>query len=241
MRLPLLIVFGILSALRLNAATDAKAAYDSGRYEAAATAFAEIAAGRPDDSSARYNLGDALFKAGRLGPSIASFERSFALNPRDSDVRFNLAFALKRAGEEFVPSGIPPALFWAFTALSDRELAGLHWLGAWTTLLLASWFLLAGARRPKNLGAWTAGASAFWLGFGVWWVCLRMTLPPDRGVIISSHAELRHGPGLNFGAAFTVPEGRRVQVLGASGAWLDVGILKEGSRGWIEASAVERL
>jgi tetratricopeptide (TPR) repeat protein len=219
----------------------ARALYDAGRYDEAASAFEALAAAAPRDAARQYDLGAALFKGGRLGRATASFERAFALDPRDSGIRFNLAYALRRSGEDFVPAGTPPALFWIFTALSERELAGLHWLAAWAALLLAAAGLLAGARRREGLAPWTAGAAAAWLFFGLWWACLRAVLPPDRGVIVSSHAELRHGPGANFGVAFTVPEGRRVRVLGASGAWLEVGVLKEGARGWIETGAVERL
>jgi tetratricopeptide (TPR) repeat protein len=219
----------------------ARALYDAQRYDEAAAAFETLAAAAPRDAARQYDLGDALFKAGRLGRAIASFERAFALDPRDSDVRFNLAYALRRAGEDFVPAGAPPALFWIFTALSERELAGLHWLAAWSALLLAAAGLLWPGARRRTLAPWTAGAAAAWLFFGLWWACLRGVLPPDRGVIVSPHAELRHGPGQNFGVAFTVPEGRRVRVLGASGAWIEVGVLKEGAQGWIEASAIERL
>ena len=220
---------------------DARALYDAGRYDEAAAAFEKLAAAAPRDAALQYDLGDALFKAARLGRATASFERAFALDPRDSDIRFNLAYALRRSGEDFVPAGTPPALFWIFTALSERELAGLHWLAAWATLLLAGAGLLAAARRRETLAPWTAAAAVAWLFFGLWWACLRAALPPDRGVIVSPHAELRHGPGPNFGVAFTVPEGRRVRVLGAAGAWVEVGVLKEGARGWIEADAIERL
>ena len=214
-------------------AADARALYDAGRYDDAAAAFETLAAAAPRDAARQYDLGNALFKAGRLGRATAAYERAFALDPRDSDIRFNLAFALRRAGEDFAPPGAPPALFWAFTALSERELAGLHWLAAWAALLLAAAGLLAGARRRETLAPWLAGAAAAWLVFGLWWAALRSVLPPDRGVIVAAHAELRHGPGQNFGVAFTAPEGRRVRVLGASGAWLEVGVLKEGARGWI--------
>jgi tetratricopeptide (TPR) repeat protein len=221
-------------------AAEARALFDAGRYDEAADAFAKLASAAPRDAARQYDLGAALFKAGKLGRATASFERAFALDPRDSDVRFNLAYALRRAGEDFVPPGVPPALFWIFTALSERELAGLHWLAAWAALLLAAACLAFRGRRGA-LGPWAAGAAAAWAFFGLWWACLRAVLPPDRGVIVSEHAELRHGPGENFGVGFTAPEGRRVRVLGASGAWLEVGVLKEGARGWIEASAVERL
>src|SRR5262249_19639153 len=144
-----------------------RALYDSGRYAEAADAFRREADASPADAAARYDLGDALFKAGRLGPAIASYERAFALAPRDPDVRFNLAFALRRAGEDLVPPGTPPALFALFTALSERELAGLHWLAAWAALLLAAAWLALEPRRAR-LAPWTAGAAAAWLLLGCW-------------------------------------------------------------------------
>ncbi|HXS99407.1 MAG TPA: tetratricopeptide repeat protein [Elusimicrobiota bacterium] len=222
-------------------AAAARALYDAGNYADAAAAYEKLAAAAPRSAALQYDLGAAEFKAGRLGRATASFERAFALNPRDSDIRFNLAYTLRRAGEDFVPPGTPPALFWIFTALSERELAGLHWLAAWTTLLLAGAGLLAGAQRRRSLAPWTAAAAGAWVVFGLWWAGLRAALPPDRGVVVAPAAELRHGPGPNFGVAFTVPEGRRVRVLGASGPWLEVGVLKEGARGWIQADAIERL
>ncbi len=222
------------------ALASAKALYDSGRYADAAAAFGALASASPDDAELQYDLGDALYKSGRLGPAIASFERAFELDPRDSDARDNLAFALRKAGEDFVPPGTPPLLFRLFTELSERELAGLHWLAAWAALLLTA-AALALPRRREALRPWAASAAVVWAMFGLWWLGLRAALPPGRGVVIASQAELRHGPGESFDVAFTVPEGRRVRVLGASGSWLDVGLLKEGARGWIPASAVERL
>jgi hypothetical protein len=66
-------------------------------------------------------------------------------------------------------------------------------------------------------------------------------LPPGRGVIIAQRAELRNGPGEKFTVGYTAPEGRRVRVLSASGTWLEVGLLKEGVKGWTLAASVERL
>lgn len=229
------------AAAPLDPAAEARRLYDAARYEESAAAYEVLAASRPRNAALQHNLGNALFKSGRLGRAIASFERAFALDPRDSDIRFNLAYALRRSGEEFAPTGAPPALFWIFTALSERELAGLHWAAAWCALLLLAASFLADERRRRALSSWTFAAAAAWIFFGLWWACLRAVLPPGRGVVVAPRAELRHGPGPNFGVAFTVPEGRRVRVLGSSGAWLEIGVLKEGARGWIEAASVERL
>lgn len=218
----------------------ARSLYDAGRYAQAADAFGRLAAAAPRDAALRYDLGNALFKAGRLGPAVASYERAFALDPRDRDIRFNLDFALRRAGEDFVPPGMPPLLFRLFTALSEREAAGLHWISAWLTLWLAAALLLWPGRRER-LRPWLAVFAVSWALLGLWWLGLRAAFPPDLAVVTAPRAEVRHGPGPNFGAAFTAPEGRLVRVLNAAGEWLEVGVLKEGARGWVEASAVEKL
>ncbi len=127
-------IAALLLTLALPAAAapydDAKAAYDAGAFERAASAFEALVAEHPRDAALHYDLGSALLKSGRLGRASASYQRAFDLDPRDSDTRHNLDFVLRRAGEELAPPGIPAPAFTAFTALSARELAGLHWLAA---------------------------------------------------------------------------------------------------------------
>ena len=220
---------------------DAKTAYDTGDFDRAAAAFEALAAARPGDAALRYDLGGALLKAGKLGRASASYQRAFDLDPRDGDIRHNLDFTLKRAGEELAPAGIPGPAFVAFTALSERELSGLHWLAAWAALILAGLCLLGGAERRASLTPWLACSTAAWIVLGLWWVGLRSVLPPGRGVIVAGRAELRNGPGDKFTVGYTAPEGRRVRVLSDSGEWLEVGLLKEGVKGWTRASSVEKL
>jgi tetratricopeptide (TPR) repeat protein len=220
---------------------DAKAAYDAGRFDKAAAVFESLLAEDPGDAARHYDLGNALLKAGKLGRASASYQRAFDLDPRDDDGRHNLDFVLKRAGEELAPPGIPGPAFAAFTALSSRELAGLHWLAAWAAMILAGLSLLGTAERRDALRGWLFGAAAAWLLFGLWWAGLRAVLPTGRGVIVAGRAELRNGPGEKFTVGYTAPEGRRVRVLSESGEWLEVGLLKEGVKGWVLAASVEKL
>lgn len=233
----------LLLALSASAASydDARKLYDAGEFDRAAAAFAELSAASPRDPELHYDLGNALLKSGRLGRASASYQRAFDLDPRDSDGRRNLDFALRRAGEELAPPGIPGPAFAAFTVFSARELSGLHWLAAWTALILGGLSLLGGARRREKLAAtlWTAAGA--WLVFGLWWGGVRAVLPPGRGVIVAARAELRNGPGEKFSVGYTAPEGRRVRVISRSGDWLEVGLLKEGVKGWTLASSVETL
>jgi tetratricopeptide (TPR) repeat protein len=214
--------------------------YDAGDFNGAAAVFTKSLEAAPRDPFLHYDLGNALFKAGKLGPAIASYQRAFDIKPRDADIRYNLEFALKRAGEELRPEGTPPALFYLFTLLSERELAGLHWLFCWAALLLASAWVLKPLRR-EELFLPLAVCAALWLGAGAWWGSRRLVEPEEMGVIVRSTAELKSGPGENFNVTFTAPEGRRVQILSESAGWLEIGILKEGAKGWLPAAAVEKI
>ena len=96
-----MIVLALLSTLlALPAAAapydDAKAAYDAGNFDQAASAFEALVAAHPGDSALRYDLGNAWLKAGKLGRASASYQRAFDLDPRDGDGRHNLDFALQQ-------------------------------------------------------------------------------------------------------------------------------------------------
>lgn len=234
------------SALAQDPAAEAHKKYDAGDYHGAATAYAKEVSRSPRSAALHYNLGNSLYKAGRLGPAIASYQRAFDIRPRDPDIRYNLDFTLKKAGEELVPSGVPPLLWRAFTLLSERELAGLAWLACWAALLLASLML----HRPESRQAaapWGAAVLALWLVCGTWWLARRGLQGGPRAVIVRPTAEVRGGPGENFPASFTAPEGRRVEILseaaaaGTDGVWLEIGVFKEGAQGWIAADSVERI
>lgn len=240
-----MIIALLAAALALPAAAapyaDAKSAYDAGDYDRAASAFEALVAADPGDPALHYDLGNALLKAGKLGRASASYQRAFDLDPRDGDGRHNLDFVLKRSGEELAPPGIPAPAFAAFTAMSARELAGLHWLAAWAAMILGGLSLLGNAQRREALRDWLLGSAAAWALFGLWWAGLGAVLPAGRGVIVAGRAELRNGPGEKFTVGYTAPEGRRVRILSESGEWLEVGLLKEGVKGWILAASVEKL
>ncbi len=223
-----------------QAIADAQKKYDAGDFAGAAAVLGPAAKAAPGDAALQYDLGNALLKAGRLGPAIASYQRAFDLRPRDADIRYNLNFALKQAGEELVPSGVPPLVFKLFYFLSERELAGLQWLGAWAALLLGAVYVRKASWRPA-LRPWALAALGLWVCAAAWWGTRLATWPSNLAVIVKGPADVRSGPGENFGVSFTAPEGRRVQILTDGGAWLEIGVLKEGVRGWLPASDVERV
>ena len=91
------------------------------------------------------------------------------------------------------------------------------------------------------LGWWGAGALAGWIIFGGWWGARKALEPAERAVVIKPFVEIRSGPGDNFSVAFTAPEGRRIEVLSENGRWMEIGLAKEGAKGWVLAESVERV
>ena len=227
----------------VEAFKSANKSYRDGDYTKAAEGYAELLGREPRSAALHFDLANARFKEGAphaLGLAIAGYLRASELAPRDGDVRHNLEFALARAGEPLVPPGTPRALFLLYHVLSREELLGLQWIGYWACLLLGSCFVLAPSLRERVKSA-LVGALCFWALFGGWWALGGLGSSGPLGVVLEPNAEARSGPGRNFPVSFNAPEGRRVAILSDSGEWLEVGVLKEGVKGWMLAKSVERV
>jgi len=221
---------------------EASSHFQSSNFEGAAKLYAKTAALVPDSASAHYNLGNALLRIatpGSLGRAIASYGRAFRLAPRNADIRHNLDFALKRAGEELIPAGTPPALWIAFHILSPTELTALHHLFLWSALLLGTLWVVRPEWRDQ---LWTPLAvfCGLWLSTATWWGARTALSMTDPAVVVRMNAEVRSGPGGTFSVGFKVPEGRRVSRMGGrKGKWVQIGVPKEGLKGWIDTDALE--
>lgn len=222
---------------------EANALYESAKFAEAAASYEALARESPHSATLQYNLGNARFRSGgpgALGKAVAAYLRAFQLDPRDGDIRANLDFALRRAGEALFPEGLPPAVFILFHLLSEVELAALHWLAFWAACLLGSGALLVKrARAPLRSAAFAA--AALWAGAGGWWALRASTGFRDPAVVLLQDAEVRSGPGETFPVSFKLPEGRRVERLDAQGAWQEIGVPREGLKGWTLKTGLEPL
>ncbi|PIP84589.1 MAG: hypothetical protein CO113_06365 [Elusimicrobia bacterium CG_4_9_14_3_um_filter_62_55] len=216
--------------------------YEASRFSEAAELYGQTAEFVPDSASAHYNLGNALLRRGTpgsLGLAIASYSRAFQLSPRDPDIRHNLSFALKRAGEELIPAGTPPVFWKAYRLLSITELKALFFLSLWGALLLATLWTVRVEWRERLRSPLTISLT-LWLAAAGWWGSRTATGLRNPAVVVLAGAEVRSGPGTAFPVGFKVPEGRRVSRLGGNkNQWVEIGVPKEGLKGWIESDALE--
>lgn len=216
------------------------ALYAAGKFAGAAEKYQAAADTGLKNWVLEYNLGNANYRAGLLGKAILHYERAFRMNSGQGDVLYNLNLATTKAGDPEMPSTALPALAWRlFFSLSLNAL----------TLLTSLVFLACAAA----LGGLLAGRSLLKgdaaVGLGILfialfaWLGMRIYLAEEpQGVVVASVAEVRSGPNTSYPANFTVPEGRRVLILKEQEpieGWLEIGVPREGLKGWVPDTSVE--
>lgn len=190
-----------------------------------------------------YNRGNAHYRSGHLGKAVADYGRAFRLNSSQGDVVANLRLTTEKVGEPIVPSGTLAAVAWRlFYSLSINTLTILVSLLFLALMGLSGWSLW---RRAVFLPDVMAGAGVALLLSGCWLAGRAYLLEQPLGVItMAPAAEVRSGPNTTYPANFTVPEGRRVLILDEVepvAGWLEIGVPKEGLKGWVPDTAVDIL
>lgn len=236
----ILMMVSSVSFGEINLQSEADSLYRKGNFEKALPLYKQLVSEKPDNPYFHYNLGNSYFKTNRLGKAVASYYRAFYLLPRDADIRYNLSLALKHCGADFISVGVPVVMHRIYYWFSKQELAGFFWIFLWLISILGSVYFLAGSMR-KFLRPILLVISFCAVFFGIWRLSYYITEPAYQSVITDKIAELRSGPGENFNASATVPEGQTVEILGVKENWYEIGIHKEGIKGWVKKDTIETI
>ncbi len=219
--------------------------YRTGRYEEALEGYRSIVAKEPEDPWGYYNAGNALFRLNRPGEAVLYYAKAFKLDPRSADIRANLDFALRQTGQTLVPENVPAFLHYLYYSLSDGELKALAILLFWLACLAGTaGFLLDGSRPGLAAGRAAAAAAALML-LSLGWLGARRAASPfsEAGVVTrQGGTRMLSGPGENFKTYASAPEGRLVKILDATDDnYYEIGLPKEGIKGWALKTDVERI
>ncbi len=216
--------------------------YKNGSYQAALEGYKEVTAKEPYNPYAFYNAGNAYFRLNKPGLAILYYGKAFRLDPRDSDIRTNLDFAMKHTGQTLVPEGMPKALHYLYYFFSDLELRAVAAVSWWLACLLLSFYALKAGLRDKLRGALLASVLIF--AGALLWLIARSSSTFSNAAIITAEgsAKLLSGPGETFKAYATLPEARLVTILDdTDDAYYEVGIPREGIKGWVRKNDAERI
>jgi tetratricopeptide (TPR) repeat protein len=219
--------------------------YKNGRYEEALEGYKGMIKQEPANPWACYNAGNALFRLNRMGPAVLYYSRAFALDPRSPDIRANLEFALRQTGQTLAPDGVPNALHYLYYFLTDAEIRMAAVIFFWLACLAgAARFLLDGSRPGKVAGTAGLAAAGLLLFFLAWLGARYTTSPFSDGAVVTKAGgvTMMSGPGERFKSSATVPEGRLVKILdSADDNYYEIGLTREGIKGWALKTEIERL
>lgn len=224
-----------------NKLIQARQAYDQGQYQEAIDLYQELLEEGYDNGELYFNLGNAAYKSGQLGEALAFFRRASSRLPWDKDIEHNINYIrqlVKQPMQKENPIDYLTKHF--FYKLSAQRLSKIA-LVFYLLLIISIGALIL--KKNQHAG-WKWGAAGLGLLFIFFSVVASARLVVAKqvkwGVVVSSQAEARNGPGEDYQVGFTVPEGREVRILGTESDWLAIGLVQEGYKGWVKSSDIWR-
>ena len=202
-------------------------AYKKGAYEDALIEFKSVERAAPS-GNLYYNMGNTYFRLGRMGLALLYYERARKIAPSE-DIDYNIKFAANLINDPDYGRG--------FFSSINQSVLKLVFAAA---LLLFSSVISFKLVFPQKKMFWalivsclifTAASAVYFVKYGE----TRRTY----AVVVDSGAEVRSGPDNSFKVNFTLPEGKKVMILGKSDKWIEIGVKSLGIRGWAEINRFE--
>jgi len=238
----------VLSApLRLSAQSrqEADSAYQAKNYVEAASIYEALLKKEPQ-ADTYYNLAGAYFRMENLPKAILNYERAYRLDPSDEDIRFNLELCRNRTTDRFGSKG---EMF--FTTFA-RNLVASRSYRQWGECALAMFaltfvwagFYLFGQRLwVRKTGFFAASATllltllcnlSMWMQY--------RSFHHERKAVVFKTTQMHASPTPNSKKLYELHEGTTLKLLegGAEGKWLQAE-LPDGTSGWIDQSAIEKV
>ncbi|MDI6641012.1 MAG: tetratricopeptide repeat protein [Elusimicrobiota bacterium] len=195
-----------------------------------------------------YNLGNAYYKANQIGKAILNYERAIKLNPRDEDVVYNLRYVRQIIKDETVEN--------IFQKL--YMLLKLNELKTFLSVVNVIFFVSLGIYITKKVTIFKQLSTILGVIFAIFllWTVTRISAENKIFAIVTSAAVIRSGPGENYTACATVPEGKKLLILGEQENYFAVALsIKPGHvdrgaqstqdwqkyKGWIEKVKLEKI
>ncbi len=204
--------------------------YAQGKFNEAATNYADIIRSGQASAPVYFNLGNAFFKAGQIGRAILAYRHAKAIAARDPDILANLQFARNQVqGPGLSQTAISRYLGklslneWTLAAAAAVWLCFLlmmlaQWRPAWRTAL-RGWTFTCAATAVLVCGC--LGAQYY-----------RLRVHPTA-VIIAADAPLHQAPLAESPSPLALHDGAEVRVLDRKDDWVQVSA--DNRRiGWIQ-------
>ncbi len=216
---------------------NAEKSYEAGEYSKAIDSYEALISKGQRNTALYYNLGNAYYKTGKIGKAILNYERAKRLSPQDSGIRSNIIF-LKKFLQENEQAFFESIMEWV-RDLMPIDFAALA--ASFFFILLIFGIILRIFTNLKYIIVANIILTALLLFFISIFALQYSDQILTKWAVAVSTSEARNGPGPDNSTEFSIPEGKKVIILGEEGDWYAIGLKIEGLKGWVEKKNIEAI
>jgi tetratricopeptide (TPR) repeat protein len=214
---------------------EANKLYEQQKYSEAINVYKELLSTK--SMEVYYNIGNAYFKDKKIGYAILYYEKALKISPRDPDINYNLDYVRSFVKETAVQDTVGKFLNQMYNFVTLNELV----LFTSIILLVLTGLLFFYLFKKVELVYWLS------IGFGILffvlliWTCSRIYQNEDviYAIVVETLAEAKSAPQDDYTTSFTIPEGKKVQILQTRDGWYEIFLKSENLKGWVKKEVLE--
>jgi len=241
------ILMGLSGAMyaQTNAVKKANDLYSKGDYTAAAAEYENIL---KDDGVAPelyLNLGNAYFKQNETAKAILNYERALRLDPMYDNARANLEFAQQKVVDNIVQ--IPAFFIFRWIENLMKMLTSNQWYVVSLIVLIAClagalMFIFGSTNQIRRMSFYFALVLMIMTVVTISFAGIRKTemLTHNDAIVMTGVVVVKSSPDKSGTDLFQLHEGTKVKIKSNLGSWTEIE-LGNGSIGWLENSAIEKI
>ena len=219
--------------------------YHLGKYDTAAICYQKVLAANHTSAELYYNLGNTYYRTGKMGLAILNYERALRLKPNMKDAKENLALAEVHTVDRITNL---PQLFvtrW-FDNLCTNIKPGT-WRLVWLVLLALLGAAIILLRIGHTLSLRKAGfVSSIVVAILLFTTTVILVTSTNRynarsyAIIMEPSISVKGSPEQQSVDKLILHEGTKVEIQDQLSNWYKIRIA-DGTTGWCEAEAIERI
>ena len=222
-------IFLFISLISINLSANeplldsAESSYASSNFETAVQHYQSILKKGLSSPDIYYNLGNCYFRSGELGNAILYYEKALKMDPSHENSAFNLTLAKTKRIDKFdeVPQFSFDVVLIGLNKYISHNYASI--LGSILIVIAALGFIYAKKQKVKKL----INPARIVAIVGLIITCIawkQQSAVNDykTGVVTVKSSNIFSEPNPNSTLLFEIHEGTKVEILSASGNWLNV-------------------
>ena len=220
-------LFTLLAGINLSAneplLDSAESSYSASNFETAIQHYQSILKKGLSSPDIHYNLGNCYFRSGELGNAILYYEKALKIDPSHENSAFNLTLAKTKRIDKFdeVPQFSFDVVLIGLNKYISHNYASI--LGSTLIVFAALCYIYAKKIKIKKLIY--LARIVVTIGFLITFIAWKQQSAVNdykAGIVVVKSSNIFSEPNPNSTLLFEIHEGTKIEILSASGNWLNI-------------------